>query len=94
MTSDERKRMNELCVEIQEEKDFHKYEELTRDLSSLVAKKEPRFPDRRVSLPSVAGNGWKFMSAAVTKVIPTVGGVERIEVRIPEAEESVPRDSG
>ena len=38
MTPQERERMNELCVEIQEEKDFHRYEELTRELSSLVAK--------------------------------------------------------
>ena len=87
MTSDERKRMNELCVEIQEEKNFHRYEKLTRELSSLVEKKERRFPERRFSLPSVAGKGWKFMPAAVTKVIPTVGGVEKVEIQIPEADD-------
>ena len=87
MTSDERKRMNELCVEIQEEKDFHRYEELTRELSSLVEKKERRFPERQYSLPSVAGKGWKLMPAAITKVIPARGGVEKIEVSILEADD-------
>ena len=78
--------MNELCVEIQQEKDFHRYEELTRELGSLVEKKERRFPERRFSLPSVRDKGWKFMPAAVTKVIPEVGGIEKVEVRIPEAD--------
>ena len=87
MTPEERERMNELCVEIQQEKNFHRYEELIRELSSLVEKKERRFPERQFSLPSVAGKGWKFMPAAVTKVIPTVGGVEKVEIQIPEADD-------
>lgn len=57
MTSEERKRMNELCVEIQQEKDFHRYEELIRELSSLVAKKERRFPERSVLTAHHPGQG-------------------------------------
>lgn len=79
--------MNELCLQIQQEKDFHKYAELTRELSSLVAKKERRFPERRFSLPSVTDKGWKLMPAAITKVIPALDGVEKIEVMIPEADD-------
>lgn len=89
MTPEERKRMNELCVEIQQEKDFHRYEALTGELSSLVAKKERRFPKCRFSLASIRGMGWKLMPAFARKLIPSVDGrgIEKVEVTILEADD-------
>jgi hypothetical protein len=45
MTPLERDRMNSLCIEVQEEKNYHRFEALLQELSALVRQKELRFPE-------------------------------------------------
>ena len=47
MTPEERVRMNALCLQIQQEKNYDTFEELSRQLRELVTRKEQRFPERR-----------------------------------------------
>jgi hypothetical protein len=44
VTNDERERMNELVLKIQQEKDHEKFIKLVDELNSLIEKKEHRFP--------------------------------------------------
>ena len=88
MTPDERARMNELCAEIQQEKDYEKFEHLTQQLSALIGRKEQRFPEHKFMLPTLTNKGWKLMPAIVNKVLkPSAIGSEKIEISIPEAED-------
>ena len=88
MTSEERDKMNALCLQIQQEKSYEKFEELTRQLSDLVARKERRFPERRFHITNPTGKAWKIMAARASKVIPSkYGPDEIIEISIPEAED-------
>jgi hypothetical protein len=47
MTAEERDRLNALCIQIQQEKNYQKFEELTRELHDVDASKERRFPERK-----------------------------------------------
>ena len=47
MTAEERDRMNALCLQIQQEKNYQKFEELARELHDVVARKERKFPERK-----------------------------------------------
>jgi hypothetical protein len=89
MTSEERDKMNALCLQIQQEKNYEKFEELTRQLNDLVDRKERRFPERRFLAPNPAGKAWKLMPARATKIIaPSRYRLnEIIEISIPEAED-------
>ncbi len=88
MTSEERDRMNALCLQIQQEKDYEKFEELTRQLEDLVARKQRRFPERKFLSPNPTGKAWKLMPARATKIIESkYSGEEIIEISIPEAED-------
>lgn len=89
MTPDERRRMDALCAQIQEEKNFDKFEELTRELNDLVATKQRRFPERKFFPPSLVGKGWKLMAAIARQVIAPrfPHDVERVEISVSEAEE-------
>jgi len=42
MTSEERERMNSLCVGIREETDYNKFAALLHEMSELIARKEQR----------------------------------------------------
>jgi hypothetical protein len=42
MTPEERERMNELCRQIQDEKDHQKFSSLIEELNRLLAKKDER----------------------------------------------------
>lgn len=88
MTPEERERMNALCLQIQQEKNYQKFEELTRELTALVARKERRFSEGKFISRAPAGKGWKLMSARATKIIghSVDRGAEIVEISIPEAE--------
>ncbi len=88
MTDEERERMNALCLQIQQEKNYEKFEELSRQLSELVARKERRFPERKFCVRNLPGKAWKLMPARATKVIESKYCPDEIvEISIPEAED-------
>jgi hypothetical protein len=64
MTPEEQVRMNELCVAIQEEKNYERFAAMLHEMSELIArKKQRRFPDQpkivwvRLVIPK---GGWRF----------------------------------
>ncbi|HKV78097.1 MAG TPA: hypothetical protein VJP02_08170 [Candidatus Sulfotelmatobacter sp.] len=81
--------MNALCLQIQQEKNYDAFEELTRQLHELVSRKEKRFPERRSSAPEPTAKAWKVMPAMVKNILPPLypQAVERVEVTIPEADD-------
>ena len=88
MTSEERDKMNALCLQIQQEKNYEKFEGLTRQLNELVARKERRFPERKFFIPNATGKAWKLMTARVTKIIgPSEFDLDEVVDSIPEAED-------
>ena len=87
MLSDERKRMNELCLAIQDEKDYEKFVALLKELSQLLEVKEQRrFPEQ----PKIIWTRNKpstSMPAKVKKVLPSFGRPNgKVEISIPAAE--------
>jgi hypothetical protein len=89
MTPEERDRMNALCQQIQQEKNYEKFEELTRQLNDLVARKERRFPERKFFISNPTGKAWKLMAARAIKIIGPSGYRldEIVEISIAEAED-------
>lgn len=88
MTAEERDKMNALCLQIQQEKDYEKFEELTRQLNDLVARKERRFLERKFLISNPNGKAWKLMPARATKILESkYQSGEIVEISIPEAED-------
>ena len=89
MTAEERERMNALSLQIQNEKDYRKFEDLVREMNALVTRKERRFPERKFFAPNTTGKAWKLMAARATKVFGRSGYNlnETVEISIPEAED-------
>jgi len=89
MTPEERERMNALCAEIQQEKDYDKFEQLTQQLTQLISRKEQRFPEHKFLLPTLTNKGWKLMPAVVNKVLKPRSpfGTEKVEISIPDADD-------
>jgi hypothetical protein len=83
MTPQERARMNDLCTEIQNEKDYAKFEELTREVTALMSAKARRFPENKFS---PAGNGRKVLQATATRTVSVPGFAELVEIRLAEAQ--------
>jgi hypothetical protein len=71
MTPEERERMNELCVNIQEEKDYEKFAAQLRELSDLIARKEQRRFNLYPRLVWHRDRPWKTVPAVVNKIIQT-----------------------
>lgn len=88
MTPEERERMNALCFQIQQEKDYAKFEALSSELNDLVSSKQRRFPERQSLLTSPTEKAWKLMPAFVQKILPPRYGqqFESVEISFPEAE--------
>lgn len=86
MTPEERERMNALCAQIQQEKDYDRFEKLTQQLSQLISRKEQRFPEHKFLLPTLTNKGWKLMPAVVNKVLKHFHA-EMVEIAIPDADE-------
>jgi len=88
MTPDERKRMNELCVGIQEETDYGKFAAMLREMTTLIERKEQRrFPDEPKVVwtrnkPSVS------MPARANRLLPSIDGPDKkVEITIPAADD-------
>ena len=86
MTETERQQMNALSLQIQQEKNYQRYEELIRQLQALIEEKENRFPEHQSSRAETAS---KVLPAVASRVIqPRYSNVvERVEIRIPTADD-------
>jgi hypothetical protein len=89
MTSEERERMNSLCLGIQEENDYNKFAAMLHEMSELIARKEQR---RFQNFPKVTwqrNKPWKTVSAVVQKTVKTVlaDEPEKVQIAIAEGDE-------
>lgn len=84
MTPEERERMNELCVQIQEEKNYDKFVAQLRELSDLIARKEQRRFNSRPRIVWQRTRPWMTVSAVVNKIIHTglARQPEKVEISI------------
>jgi hypothetical protein len=87
MTPEERDHMNALCLQIQEEKDYHRFEALLRELCELVRRKELRFAEYDGSSSWQRTGPWKRVSGTVQKIVKDVyrHRSDNVEINIPEA---------
>jgi hypothetical protein len=88
MTPDERERMNQLCVRIQEEKDYEHFAAQLLELSELIDRKlQRRFRDRP-KLVWHRTRPWKTVSAAVNKLLPAsyANMPDKVEISISTAD--------
>lgn len=83
MTPEERTRMNELCVQIQNEKNYQKFEELMREVNALMAAKESRFPESKFA---PAGVGQKILHATATRTLKHPGQDDLVEIHLADAQ--------
>lgn len=85
MTSEERARMNDLCIQIQDEKSYQKFEELMREVVALMSAKESRFPESKFA-PS--GTGQKILQATATRTLKGFNSsdTEVVEIHLDGAE--------
>ena len=77
--------MNDLCVEIQNEKNYQKFEELTREVTALISAKQSRFPESKFA---PVGTGQKVLQATAVRTMKSlnVDNAEVIEIHIETAE--------
>ena len=89
MTSEERERMNRLCVGIQEETNHNKFAALLREMSELIARKEQRRFEHHQKLAWRRNTPWKTVTAVVTKVVNPAfeGQPAKVEISISQADE-------
>jgi hypothetical protein len=89
MTSEERERMNRVCVGIQEETDYNKFAVLLREMSELIARKEQRRFEHQPKLVWQKDKPWKTVAAIVTKVVnPAFDGQPvKVEISIGQADD-------
>ena len=76
MTPEERERMNVLCAEIQQEKDYDQFASQLRELSELIRRKEERRFQNHPKLIWQHDRPWKTVPAVVHKIVKT--GVARL----------------
>ena len=88
MTSEERERMNSLCIGIQEEKDYNTFVTLLRELSELIARKEQRRFQQYPKLVWQRNRPWKSVPAVVNKLVKPgfADQPEKVEISISGAE--------
>jgi hypothetical protein len=81
--------MNSLCVRIQEEEDYPRFEALTRELNEIVGRKERRFPQHGGNGEGQRKRPWKTLQAVVQKIVKSVypGQAENVEILIPAADD-------
>jgi len=89
MTSEERERMNSLCVGIQEETDYNKFAALLHEMSELIARKEQRRFEHHPKLVWQRNTPWKTVPAVVTKIIKSVFDDQpaKVEISISQADD-------
>lgn len=88
MTSEERERMNTLCLGIQEEKDYNKFAAMLHEMSELIARKERRRFQQYPRLTGQRNKPWKTVSAVVQKTVKPIfdDQPEKLEIAIPAAD--------
>lgn len=88
MTPEERQRMNELSLRIQEEKNYDTFATLLQEMSELIARKQQRRFQDRPSLVWTHNRPWRTLPGVVHKIVKT--GIsrepERAEISIEQAE--------
>jgi hypothetical protein len=89
MTSEERVRMNRLCVGIQEETDYNKFAVLLHEMSELIARKEQRRFEHHPKLVWQRNTPWKTVRAVVTKILKPAfeGQPAKVEISISQADD-------
>lgn len=89
MTPEEREQMNSLCLRIQEEKDYRRFEALLRELNALIGRKEFRFQQRDGIPAPQQKRPWKTLSGVAQKIFKNVyqNHADSVEIAIGEAEE-------
>jgi hypothetical protein len=89
MTSEERERMNSLCVGIQEETDYNKFAALLHEMSALIARKEQRRFEHHPKLVWQRNTPWKIVPAVVTKIVKPAFDSQpaKVEISISQADE-------
>ena len=85
MTQEERTRMNDLCVQIQNEKNFERFDELMREVTALMSAKQSRFPESKLA---PIGSGQKVLNATAVRTIKGLGrdGSDLVEIHLADAE--------
>jgi hypothetical protein len=88
MTSEERERMNSLCVGIQEETDYNKFAVLLHEMSALIARKEQRRFEHHPKLVWQRNTPWKTVPAVVTKIVKPAFDDQpaKVEISISQAD--------
>lgn len=71
MTPEERERMNELCVQLQEEKNYDQFANQLRELSDLLVRKQQRRFNDHPQLLWHRNRPWTTVPGVVSKVIKT-----------------------
>lgn len=71
VTPEERERMNVLCAEIQQEKNYDKFASQIRELSELISRKEQRRFQNHPPLVWHRNRPWKTVPATVNKIVKT-----------------------
>ena len=88
MTSDERKRMNELCLGIQEEQEYQKFAAMLHEMTELIERKEQRRFPNEPKLVLARNKPWTSMAATATKLLSSVDGPDKkVEISIPAADD-------
>lgn len=89
MTSEERERMNRLCVGIQEETDYNKFAVLLQEMGELIARKEHRRFQQHPKLVWQKNRPWKIAPAVVTKIVKPAFDDQpaKVEVSISQADD-------
>lgn len=75
MTPEESARMNELCRQIQLEKNYDKFADELRELSDLIARKHQRRFSNQPQLLWPRKRAWKTVPGVVNKILKT--GIDR-----------------
>jgi len=76
--------MSDLCAQIQSEKDFAKFQELTREVIELISAKHNRFPESKFA---PAGRGQKLVQGTASRTVQAYeSGAELVEIHIAGAE--------
>lgn len=85
MTPEERARMNDLCVQVQNERNYQKFEELIREMTTILSAKESRFPESKLAQP---GTGHKILQGTLTRTLrnPNPEAVDLVEIRVADAQ--------
>lgn len=88
MTPEERRQMNSLSTQIQEEKDYRRFKALLRELNDLVRRKESRFSQHDRANPRQRTRPWKTVHGKVQKIVKDVyrNRADLVEINIPAAD--------